>query len=110
MTARSTFFANATDLPAIQVEVKRHNMRFVGNPAAWVDKLARMSVTVEAEDMSDFNAGVAAIDTITNPYIPKETSKLRIGFKGKNQLPWVLIWREYWRGDEVVFARVLFKF
>lgn len=36
-------------------------------------------------------------------------TRLRIGFKGQNQLPWVMIWREYWECGEVVFARVLFK-
>ena len=40
----------------------------------------------------------------------RDGTKLRIGFKGRNQLPWVLVWREYWEDGEVVFARVLFKF
>jgi hypothetical protein len=71
MTARSTFMANSHDLPAIQQEVKRHNMRFVGNPAAWIEKLPRMSVTVEADSMIHFNAGCAAIYAITNPPEPE---------------------------------------
>jgi hypothetical protein len=36
-------------------------------------------------------------------------SRIRFGFKGKNQLPWFMIWREYWVDGDVVFARVLFK-
>jgi hypothetical protein len=37
------------------------------------------------------------------------TSKIRFGFKGKNQLSWFMVWREYWSKDEVVFAKVLFS-
>jgi hypothetical protein len=66
-----TFQANAADLHAIQAEVKRHNLRFVGNPAAWIGKLDRMSVTVEAEDMDAFKAGIAAICRITDTPKPE---------------------------------------
>lgn len=72
MTARSTFFANSSDLPAIQREVKRHDMRFVGNPAAWVGKMKRMSVTVETDDMGSFSTGCAAIYAITNSSEPEQ--------------------------------------
>lgn len=36
-----------------------------------------------------------------------ETSKLRIGFKGKNQRPLLMVWREYWHRGDVVYAEVL---
>lgn len=35
--------------------------------------------------------------------------QIRVGFKGKMQLPWLMIWREYIEGGEVVFASVMFN-
>jgi hypothetical protein len=37
------------------------------------------------------------------------TEKIRFGFKGKDQLPLFMVWKEYWEGGEVVFAKVLFS-
>lgn len=37
------------------------------------------------------------------------TTKLRWGFKGRNQLPLFMVWREVWDGGEVVHADVLFN-
>lgn len=34
-------------------------------------------------------------------------TKIRFGFKGKNQIPLFMLWREYWSGGEVVGATVL---
>lgn len=34
---------------------------------------------------------------------------LRFGFRGKNQLPLFMIWREYWENGEVVYAIVVFN-
>lgn len=36
------------------------------------------------------------------------TTKIRFGFKGKNQLPLFMIWKEFSDGAEVVFAHILF--
>jgi hypothetical protein len=36
-------------------------------------------------------------------------TKIRFGFKGKNQLPLFLMWREYWSCGVVVHAEVLFE-
>lgn len=34
---------------------------------------------------------------------------IRVGFKGRNQLPLLMIWREYWYGGEVVGGDVIFN-
>jgi hypothetical protein len=36
-------------------------------------------------------------------------TKITLSFKGKNQLPWFMITKEYWKKGEVVFAEVLFE-
>lgn len=36
------------------------------------------------------------------------TTRLRFGFRSKNQSPLFLVWREWWENGEVVFAHVLF--
>ena len=41
-----------------------------------------------------------------NPPLP--TAKLRFGFKGKDQLPLFMIWREWLDMGEVIHADVLF--
>lgn len=38
-----------------------------------------------------------------------EFTKLRIGFRSKNQIPVLMIWREYWCSGEVVGGEVLFS-
>lgn len=43
------------------------------------------------------------------PVSEMKKTKLRFGFLGRNQTPLFMIWREWWEGEEVVFARVLFK-
>jgi hypothetical protein len=35
--------------------------------------------------------------------------RIRITFKGKNQLPWIMVIREYWEDGEVVYAEVLWS-
>lgn len=36
--------------------------------------------------------------------------KIRFGFRGKNQLPLFMLWREFKdKNDEVIFAKVIFK-
>ena len=37
------------------------------------------------------------------------TTKIRWGFRSKNQLPWFMVWREYHALGEVVYAKVLFS-
>lgn len=40
---------------------------------------------------------------------PQAQQKLRFGFKGKNQLPLFMVWREFWQNGEVVHGAVLFN-
>lgn len=35
-------------------------------------------------------------------------TRLRFGFKSRNQLPLFMLWREYLYGEEVIYAKVLF--
>ncbi|QGZ14096.1 hypothetical protein PP939_gp233 [Rhizobium phage RL38J1] len=35
--------------------------------------------------------------------------QLRIGFKSKRQLPWLMVWKEEWQNGEVVHAWVVFN-
>ena len=37
------------------------------------------------------------------------TTKIRWGFKSRNQLYLFQIWREYWQDGEVVNAKILFS-
>jgi hypothetical protein len=39
----------------------------------------------------------------------KMRTKIRFGFRGKNQLPLFMIWREHIENGEVVHAEVIFK-
>lgn len=36
-------------------------------------------------------------------------SRIRFGFKGQNQLPLFMIWREFWHNGEVTYAYVIFN-
>lgn len=36
------------------------------------------------------------------------STKIRFGFKGKNQIPLFMIWREYWSCGQVVYADVIY--
>ena len=38
------------------------------------------------------------------------TTKIRVGFKSKNQLSWVLVWREYIYKGRTFHAKVLWEF
>ena len=38
-----------------------------------------------------------------------ERSRLRIGFASKNQMPLIMIWREYYKRGKVDYAEVLFS-
>lgn len=40
---------------------------------------------------------------------PVNGKRYGIGFRSKRQLPLVMIWKEYWRGGEVVHADVIFS-
>jgi len=35
-------------------------------------------------------------------------TKIRIGFKNKNQLPLFMVWKEYYENNEMIFAKTLF--
>ena len=37
-----------------------------------------------------------------------EMEKIRYGFAGPNQLPFFMLWREYWYAGEVVYAEVIY--
>jgi len=39
----------------------------------------------------------------------KKSTRIRIGLKGKNQLPLFMIWKEWKEDNETVFAKVLFR-
>lgn len=39
----------------------------------------------------------------------RRSTKIRCGFKGKNQLPLFMVWKEYIENGEVVFAKVSFN-
>lgn len=39
----------------------------------------------------------------------QKVTKLRFGFKGKNQLPLFMVWKEWWEDGDVVYAKVLFN-
>lgn len=36
-------------------------------------------------------------------------TKIRFGFKSKNQLPFFMIWEETWENGEVVMGHVIFS-
>lgn len=38
-----------------------------------------------------------------------DMTRVRWGFKSKNQMPLFMVWREYWCDGEVVNARVIFN-
>ena len=38
-----------------------------------------------------------------------EQTKIRFGFKGRNQFPLFMIFREYWCRESVVYAKVIFN-
>lgn len=40
---------------------------------------------------------------------PGEHSVLRWGFRSKKQLPLLMIWREVWDGEELLYAYVIFN-
>ena len=37
------------------------------------------------------------------------SSRIRFGFKGKDQKPLFIIWREYLENGDIVFGKVLFN-
>lgn len=39
-----------------------------------------------------------------------KTTKIRIGFRSKNQSPLFMIWKEFYENNELVFAKTLFMF
>jgi len=40
---------------------------------------------------------------------PVDGCRYGLGFKSKNQLPWVMIWKEWWYEGGIVDARVVFS-
>ena len=38
-----------------------------------------------------------------------EKTKTRFGFRSKHQMPIFMVWREFWKDGEMVFAKVIFK-
>ncbi|KJS85017.1 MAG: hypothetical protein JM58_09640 [Peptococcaceae bacterium BICA1-8] len=39
----------------------------------------------------------------------QKQTKIRFGFKSKNQTPLFMVWKEYWENDKLTFAEVLFE-
>lgn len=35
--------------------------------------------------------------------------QLRVGFKSRDQLPWLMVWKEEWKDNELVHAWVVFN-
>lgn len=38
-----------------------------------------------------------------------ESTRIKISFKGKNQLPLLMVTKEYYQSKELIFAKVLFQ-
>jgi len=38
-----------------------------------------------------------------------ETSKICIGFRGQQQTPLVMVWKEYYDNNDIVYAEVIFS-
>jgi hypothetical protein len=66
MSAAYTFTATPEQLPAIQMVVKNHNLRFGNNPAKWLDQ-PRILVTVEGDQVDRFNTALDEIRQIIDP-------------------------------------------
>ena len=88
---KSSFYANAADLPAIQILVKKYDLRFLNNPAEYVFPdgkprwgAGRIPVDVETTENTDFTAFSRDLNVIIHPPVvepPTIRDKLRRWFK-----------------------------